>query len=222
MKKNEHLNKVNFVLEDGIDDSIYSKYRLKRYQYPLPSDIHKNLNLKGDDEAMCTRLVRLTNYNLDQLEPYKSKKEKMDTYIIVKNILRKIDEEYKKEQEDYKNKAKWVMKKPDEKKNTFLIEKNEITNKNKKKKEFDSYYDFIDVNDITKIEDINRLTELTIASYDYFKKNNDIYKKKIVVNHNIPNLRLYNRHYGQLVNFKKMDDKEVKKSTQTKNKKYDI
>ncbi|OUM61170.1 hypothetical protein PIROE2DRAFT_12886, partial [Piromyces sp. E2] len=205
MKKNEYLNKRYSFHEDNIDETIYKKYKLKHYRYTLPDDIHKSLGLHGDDEAMCTRLVKLTNYHLDNLESYKSKKDKFDTYVIVKNMLKDVDEQYRKEQEDPRGNIKWVIKRPDDKKETFLIEKSEIANNNTKKKEHDSFYDFIDVNDITKREDVNRLTELTIASYDYFKKTNDIFKKKAEINSNIPNLRLYNRHYGQLVDFKKMD-----------------
>eukprot|EP00833_Pecoramyces_ruminatium_P001238 jgi/Orpsp1_1/1175270/evm.model.c7180000053241.1 len=206
MQKKEYLNKSCIYPEDKIDDIIYSKYNLKHYGYISPYDIHKKLNLKDDDENMCTRLVKLTNYNLDNLEPYKSKKNKMDTYIIVKEYLDMINEQNKKE--NLKKKSEWIIRKPETPKPTFLSEKNEIINDRNNKKEFDSYYDFIDVNDITKYEDINRLTELTIASYDYYKKSNDVYKKKLAVKHNIPNLRLYNKHYGQLVNFKKMENKE--------------
>ena len=98
MKKNEYLNRRNSLHEDKVDESIYKKYKLKQYRFTLPSDIHKSLNLQGDDEAMCTRLVKLTNYHLDNLEPYKSKKDKMDMYVIVKNMLKDIDEQYRKEQ----------------------------------------------------------------------------------------------------------------------------
>ncbi|ORX58425.1 hypothetical protein BCR36DRAFT_401950 [Piromyces finnis] len=219
MKTSEYLNKNDSFHENKIDSSIYEKFKLNQYRYASSSDIHKSLNLNSDDEAMCTRLVKLTNYHLNNLEPYKSKKDKMDTYVIVKNLLKDVDKQYKKEQEDLKNKPKWVIKKPEDKRETFLIEKNETTNTNTKAKEFDNYYDFIDVNDITRVEDVNRLTELTIASYDYFKKTNDVFKKKVKVNHNTPNLRLYNKHYGQPVDFKKMNKKNNVEEAYNKKKK---
>jgi len=207
MKKKEYLNNSYSLPEDKVDDAIYSKYNLKRYRYTLPCDIHRKLNLKNDDQNMCTRLVQLTNYNLNSLEPYNVKKDKMDTYLIVKKYLDMINEQRKKE--NFEKKSRWMIKKPDSPKQIFLSEKNEVINCKSSKKQFDSYYDFMDVNDITKIEDINRLTELKIASYDYYKRSINEYNVKSTVNHNIPNIRLYNKHYGKLVDFKKME-KEIK------------
>jgi len=154
---------------------------------------------------MCTRLVKLTNFNLDSMESYQQRKEKMDTYIAVKKYLNIINERNKKEDELPKR-PKWSVKRPECPKQMFLSEKRKIVNNITNKKETDSYYDFMDVNDITKVEDVNRLTELTIASYDYYKKYNENINKKSEVNHNTPNLRLYNKYHGKLVDFKKMDN----------------
>jgi len=221
MRQKDYINESLSYPEDKIDNNIYSKYKLKRFKFTSPNDIYKNLNLDGDDKNMCTRLVKLTNFKLNSLEQYQKKMDKMDTYMIVKRYLDIMNKQTKKE-EELQNKIKWKIKKPEYPKQSFLSEKIEITNNSINEKKTDNYYDFIDVNDITKIDDINRLTELTIASDDYYRKFNDIYKRKEKSNYrNTPNLRLYNKHYGHLVDFKKMDIEDHNINSEKDKNKYE-